>query len=52
MFTELLETTVAMTDHDLDAAIRNSELTDRQHAARHAALVAVAETILVFAKLP
>ena len=44
MFDQLLETNVELTDHDLDAAIRTSELTARAHAARHAALLAVAET--------
>jgi hypothetical protein len=42
-FTQLLETNVELTDHELDAAIRESELTDRRRAAEKAALLAVAE---------
>jgi hypothetical protein len=43
MFEAVLEGLVGMTDSELDHELRASELVRRQHAARHAALVAVAE---------
>ena len=43
MFEALLEGLVGMTDSELDAELRASELARREHAARHAALVGVAE---------
>lgn len=44
MFTELVETFMGMTDSELDAAMRASELERRRHAARHGALVATAQS--------
>jgi hypothetical protein len=43
MFAEVLEDAVALTDGELDEAIRASELSMRRQQARHAALIAVAE---------
>ena len=43
MFSELLDTCIGMTDHELDAALRASESAAREHAVRHAALIAVTE---------
>jgi hypothetical protein len=44
MLTQLLETNVEYTDHELDAALRDYELDDRRRAAEKAALLAVAES--------
>lgn len=43
MFEALIEECIGLTDRELDDAIRASELAVREHAARRAALVAVAE---------
>lgn len=43
MFEAVIEGFVGMTDNELDGELRASELVRREHAARHAALLAVAE---------
>jgi hypothetical protein len=43
MFEELIEATMGLTDGELDAELRASELALRGHAARHATLIAVIE---------
>ncbi len=43
MFEAFVETCVGMTDHQLDDAVRATELEARSLAARHAAVIAVAE---------
>jgi hypothetical protein len=43
MFEELIEATMGLTDGELDARLRASELALRGHAARHAALIAAIE---------